>query len=68
MTEITLGIKGMTCQMCVRHVREALEKLNGVDRADVDLQNKETRITFDETKATLDGMRKAVKEAGYELL
>ncbi|MEK6777043.1 MAG: heavy metal-associated domain-containing protein [bacterium] len=68
MTEITLGIKGMTCQMCVRHVREALEKLKGVDRADVDLQKKEARITYDETKASVDEMRKAVKEAGYEPL
>jgi copper chaperone len=54
--------------MCVRHVREALEKLHGVDRADVDLQKKEARIIYDETKATLNGMHKAVKEAGYEPL
>lgn len=68
MAEITLGVKGMTCNMCVRHVCEALEDLAGVDRAKVDLQKKEAAITYDASKVNPDQMRAAVKQAGYELL
>jgi copper chaperone len=32
-----LKVDGMTCDNCVRHVREALEGLDGVQRADVRL-------------------------------
>lgn len=68
MTDITLKVHGMTCNMCVRHVREALEDLPGVDRAQVDLGRKEAVIRYDEAKVGLVDMRKAVKGAGYELL
>ncbi len=32
-----LRVEGMTCENCVRHVREALERVNGVDDVSLDL-------------------------------
>lgn len=67
MVEIRLGVKGMTCKMCVNHVREALQDLAGVEQADVDLTKKEAVIAYDEKKTTPEQIRTAVKEVGYEL-
>jgi len=67
MASIEKAVEGMTCQMCVRHVREALESLEGVLEATVDLDDKKARITYDETKIAIEGMQRAVKEAGYEM-
>ncbi len=67
MATIHKTVTGMTCEMCVRHVREALEDLNGVDRAKIDLRKKEAVITYDESKVGVEEMQKAVKDAGYGL-
>jgi copper chaperone len=67
MTTIHKAVTGMTCEMCVRHVREALEDLDGVEQAKVDLQKKEAFVTYDESKVSITDMQKAVKNAGYDL-
>ncbi|MDX1763086.1 MAG: heavy metal-associated domain-containing protein [bacterium] len=65
MANIEMAVEGMTCQMCVRHVREALESLEGVLEATVDLDDKKARIIYDEVTIGLEAMEKAVKDAGY---
>lgn len=57
-----LKIEGMTCQNCVRHVTEALQKIPGAADVIVDLQS---------GTATVEGVSAAqavaaVEEEGYE--
>ena len=68
MASIEKTVEGMTCQMCVRHVREALESLEGVLDATVDLDEKKARITYDAAQIGLESMEKAIKDAGYTLV
>ncbi len=64
--EIT--INGMMCQMCEKHVRTALEKLEGV--------NAVTKVSHEENVAVIecasdipeDTIRAAVTDAGYEFV
>jgi copper chaperone CopZ len=44
-------------------VRSALRAVNGVTRARVDLETKEALVVFDPTKASIDDLIKAVKNA-----
>ena len=60
---VTLLITGMTCQHCVKHTREALEKIPGVESVDVTLQPGQAVISGN---APVDELIQAVKEAGYE--
>lgn len=64
-TTIRLQVTGMTCANCVRHVTEALEAVQGVKRAQVDLEAQ--RATVD-AKADTDvaKMLEAVEDAGYK--
>jgi copper ion binding protein len=65
MTEATYSVTGMTCDHCVRAVREELGKIAGVDSVDVDLAS--GRVTLhsgDPVEA--DAVRAAVEEAGFE--
>jgi len=58
-----LKITDMTCQNCVRHVREALQKVPGVESATVNLETADAQVTgsaFD-TSALIQ----AVERAGY---
>ncbi len=63
---ITLKVEGMMCQHCVKHVKEALEKLVGV-QAIVDL-DKKTATVMKPDSVSIEDCRKAVVDAGYEVV
>ncbi len=60
--ETTLKIKGMMCNHCVKHVKDALEKVDGVTSAEVSLEKGEATVkgNFD-----LAAAKKAVADEGY---
>lgn len=66
MATITLNVKGMTCNHCVRAVEGALTELTGVERALVDLQAGTVTVDY-QASVTLDQMKEAIEEAGYEV-
>ncbi|MEE9494031.1 MAG: heavy metal translocating P-type ATPase [Gammaproteobacteria bacterium] len=63
MPQTTLTITGMTCQNCVKHATEALEKVVGVESVNVSLQPGQAVVTGE---ATVEYLVQAVKDAGYE--
>jgi len=63
----TLPIRGMTCASCASHVEKALKELEGVGDAAVNLATERASVSVSEHGATLDAMRNAVREAGYEV-
>jgi len=60
-----LKIEGMMCQMCQKHMTEALNKMDGVT-ATVDLEAGSATVTAERT-VSQDEFAKAVDEAGYQL-
>lgn len=61
----TYHVKGMTCEHCVRAVKEAVESLPHVQEAKVDLKTGNLQI-----KGNVDenALKKAIEEEGYELI
>ena len=66
-TEI-IKIKGMTCMGCVNSVKNVLEKIPGVNGADVSLEQKQVAIQYDATTASPNQFKDAIKEAGFEVV
>ncbi len=65
MKTITLSVRGMTCNNCVKHVGEALRGVAGVSRAEVELAA--GRATVDAAdEVTVDSLLAALREDGYE--
>lgn len=62
--EKILNVEGMSCMHCVAHVKEALEKLEGVREADVKLEEKRAEVKLDK-EVSDDALVKAVEGAGY---
>ena len=62
--EKILNVEGMSCMHCVAHVKEALEKLEGVREADVKLEEKRAEVKMDK-EVSDDDLVKAVEGAGY---
>lgn len=64
MQTTTIAIRNMSCDHCVRAVRGALERIEGV---------REVRVTVGEAIVTTDGppdlnaLRQAIRDEGYEV-
>jgi len=59
-------VTGMTCASCVARVEEALSSVAGVISANVNLASEKATVEYLEGTGVAD-MRRAVKDAGYEL-
>ncbi len=62
---LRFSIVGMTCASCVNHVQEALQSVEGVYDASVNLATERANIVADATCNPIDFI-KAVQQAGYE--
>lgn len=62
---ITLSVPGMNCRMCPITVRKALEKVEGVEQAQVDYDNKTATVIYDDEKADAMKLTQATKDTGY---
>ena len=61
-----IHVEGMGCQNCVKHVKEALEGLDGVSSAEVSLESNTALITTSKDVAD-EAIRSAIDEAGYDV-
>ncbi len=62
--EVEIKVEGMMCEHCVAHVKEALEKVPGVIKANVSLKEKTATVKTEEC-VLADTLLKAIESAGY---
>ena len=58
-------VTGMSCSACSSHVERAVNKLENVEKASVNLLTETMDVTYDETKITSAEIIDAVVKAGY---
>jgi copper chaperone len=68
METITLKVEGMSCGHCVQSVKQALESVEGVSLAQVDLARGEAIVSLDPDKAGTAHLASAVDQAGYKVV
>ncbi len=64
----TLNVEGMSCSHCENSVKKAVGALNGVSEVTVDLQLKKVSIQFDAEKVSLDIIKEAIEDQGYDVV
>jgi len=62
-----LTIDGMTCSGCAHGVSGMLERIAGVQRAEINLQKKTATVRYDASRASLSAMKKSIEEAGFKV-
>ncbi|MGA9187270.1 MAG: copper ion binding protein [Methanosarcina sp.] len=65
-TKETIKVEGMSCGHCEMRVKKAVEAVEGVQKAEVNLQKKQVVIEYEEGKENLEKVKAAIREAGYE--
>ncbi|MGA1792091.1 MAG: copper ion binding protein, partial [bacterium] len=63
-----ISVGGMTCAACVRRVESAIKSVDGVTDAAVNLASARATITHPRDWTGLEGVKKAISDAGYEFL
>ncbi|OXM15491.1 copper chaperone CopZ [Paenibacillus herberti] len=64
-TEV-LQVKGMSCGHCVSSVEGAVKEAGGA--AKVDLADGKVTVEFDEAKLSLQTIKEAIEEQGYDVV
>jgi copper chaperone len=67
MEKAELIVDGMKCGHCKMAVEKALNGLEGVASVKVDLTAKSVAVEFDGGKVSLDEIREAIADEGYEV-
>jgi Cu+-exporting ATPase len=65
---VTLPIHGMSCASCVKKVEGALSGVDGVVQSSVNFATERATVEYLPGAASMDDFRRAVKEAGYEIM
>jgi copper chaperone len=66
MQTITLKVEGMSCGHCVNSVEGAVNKLGASGK--VDLNGGSVTVNFDESKVSLDAIKEAIEDQGYDVV
>lgn len=64
----TLQVKGMSCEHCVHAIETALNELNGVKTVHVDLKTDKVSVTYDESAVSLEKVKEAIDDQGYDVV
>lgn len=64
--QATMLVTGMTCASCVRRVERGLERLDGVESAEVNLATERASVTYDAGQLTADTLLERVQKTGYD--
>jgi Cu+-exporting ATPase len=61
----TIKVTGMSCASCSAAVEKNVSKVAGVKEANVNFATEKLNVVFDDSTATLEDIKAAVKDAGY---
>lgn len=65
MVKRAIKIEGMSCGHCVNWIAQALERIDGVDEAKVNLEKQSAYVRYDEGLVSAQMMSDAIEKAGY---
>lgn len=66
MTEMTISVPEIHCDHCKMSIEGAVNALEGVSTATVDVPTAAVAVTFDDP-ASFDTIKSAIEEQGYEV-
>ena len=67
METVTISVKGMSCQGCVRSVKSVLEPIPGVAQVEVSLEKGQTTVRYDAGQTAPERFKSAIAGAGFEV-
>lgn len=67
MTNRTLNVPEISCGHCKASIEAAVSPLEGVERVEVQIDERMVQLDYDGSDTTLDSVVAAIEDAGYEV-
>ncbi len=64
--EITFPVQGMSCGSCVRHIKAALESIQGVKTVEVNLAAGDVSVSYNPQTTSPAFIAEAIRKNGYK--
>ncbi len=68
MEPLILNIEGMTCNHCVKSVKNSISSLSGVNNINVSLSENKVTLEYDKYTLTKEKIISAITNEGYRVL
>ncbi len=66
--ETSLKISGMTCAACAVRIEKGLNKLEGVEKATVNLALEKSRVLYNSDQISEEAIQKKINDLGYDVV
>ncbi|WP_423798378.1 copper chaperone CopZ [Neobacillus sp. SAB-20_R2A] len=67
MDRITLAVKGMSCQHCVKSIEGSVGNMEGVNKVKVNLKEANVAVVFDLAQVSPEQIKECIESRGYEV-
>ncbi len=68
MQKVVFMVRGMSCGHCVKAVQRAVGALPGTGGVAVDLEAGTAAVEYDPAQSSLEQIRRAIEDQGYDVL
>lgn len=62
-----LNVEGMSCNHCVNSIETSVGELDGVSTVNVNLDQGNVTVEFDEAKTSLVQIKETIEDQGYDI-
>lgn len=66
LTKTTIPIEGMTCNACVANIKKGLKDIDGLEKVEVSLQDRNATVFYEEGAVTPRQIQNAIDRIGYK--
>ena len=66
--EVSVGIKGLGCQSCVRKIESNMNKVEGIERIEVNLTTEKAKINYNGKKIKMSEIKQGIEDLGFEIV
>lgn len=67
MKSVKLNVNGMSCEHCVKSIKNGLLDKNGVAFVEVSLKEKSVKVDYSDVIITSDEIMNIIEEIGYDV-
>ena len=64
---LTVDVVGMTCAACSARIEKSLSRLEGIDKANVNLSTNKATVSYDDEKIQKDDIVRTIEKTGYQV-
>jgi copper chaperone len=60
-------VNGMSCNHCVKRIKERLNQVDSINNVEIDLINKVVKVDYDNNEITIIEIQELINDLGYEV-